>query len=156
MSEHEKESIVQKQQQTKPKIEEMIPEYLDGEAQQSMLKFLEICKANGVKTPWSATNRWVLKMNKQTIGMIYIGVKPCADVKKGIQKNVWYTCIYSAPNLILSGLNKEGISGKEKEDITHVVHRNLAKCANDKKRCAPLKNTTILGKEFYESDNLYN
>jgi hypothetical protein len=154
MFEHENESIVQRQARTKPKIEEMITEYLDGEAEQSMLKFLEICKANGIKNPWSATNIWYLKLNKQTIGMIYIGRKPCADVKKGIQKNVWYTCVYSAPNIIHEGLNKAGISEQEKEDITYVIHRNLAKCVNDKKRCAPLKALTILGKEFTESDNL--
>jgi hypothetical protein len=87
--------------------------------------------------------------------MIYIGRKPCSDVKKkGIQKNVWYTCVYSAPNVIHEGLNKAGINEQEKEDITYVIHRNLAKCVNDKKRCAPLKDITILGKEFNESDNL--
>jgi hypothetical protein len=64
--------------------------------------------------------------------MIYIGVKPCADIKKGIQKNVWYTCFYSASNLILREVNKEGISEEEKVDITHVIYRNLKTCANDK------------------------
>ena len=147
-------SIVQIQAKAKPKIEEIINEYLDGEPKQSILKYLDICKANGVKTPWSATNRWVLKLNKQTIGMIYIGVNPCGDVKKGIQKNVWYTCVYNAPGLLYEELNKGGISDKEKEDLTHIIHNNLAKCANHKKRCVPLKNITIFGKEFNESDNL--
>lgn len=154
MSEYIEQSIVQKQRQVKPKIEESIPVYLDGESKQSMLKFLEICKINGVKTPWSATNRWVLKLNKQTIGMIYMGIKPCSDIKKGIQKNTWYTCVNSASNIIFKELNKEAISEKERDDITHVIHRNLAKCANDKKNCTPIKNITILGKEYNESNNL--
>jgi len=139
-------SIVQIQAKAKPKIEEIICGYLDGEAKQSILKYLDICKANGVKTPWSATNRWVLKLKKQTIGMIYIGVHPCGDVNKGIRKNVWYTCVYNAPGLIHKQLKKE--------DLTHIIHNNLAKCAYHKKRCAPLKNITILGKEFVASDNL--
>lgn len=154
MSEQKIETIVQIQAKTKPKIEEMIPQYLEGEAKQSMINFLEICKANGVKTKWSATNRWSLRLDKQGIGMIYMGVKPCGDAKKGIQKNAWYTYINSASELIHRELDKEGISEKEKENITHVVHRNLKTCANDKKRCAPLKNITILGKEFNETDNL--
>jgi len=149
-----KETIVQIQAKAKPKIEEMIAEYLDGESRQSIFNFLEICKANGVKTPWSATNRWVLKLNKNTIGMIYIGIKPCGDIKKGVQQNVWYTVVYGAPNLIHEELSKEGLSDKEKEDIAHVIHGNLARCAYHKKACSPLKPVTILGKEFTESDDL--
>ena len=154
MLEQNRETIVQIQAKTKPKIEEMIPEYLDGESKESMLKFLELCKVNGIKTPWSGTNRWALKLNKQTIGMIFIGKIPCQPGGEGFSKNVWYTCVYAAEKLIRRESAKEGLSGSEKADITHVIHRNLAKSVSNKKRCVPLKNITILGREFNESDNL--
>ena len=154
MSEQKKETIVQVQAKTKPKIEDMIPEYLDGEAKQSMLKFLEVCKTHGVKTKWSATNRWKLVLNGENIGMIYMATKPCYDVNQGFLKNEWYTFTNNSSNLIFGALNKEGISEKEKEDIVYVIHRNLKTCANTKKRCVPLKSITIFGKEYNESDNL--
>jgi len=150
----QKETIVQIQAKRKPKIEEIISECLDGKAKKSILKFLDICKSNGIKTPWSATNRWVLKLNKQTIGMIYIGVKPCADVKKGLEKNTWYSFINSASRFLHNELKRDDIDVSEKEDIMYVIHRNLSKCAGDKKRCSPIKSIAIFGKEFDESDNL--
>jgi hypothetical protein len=152
--EHKEESIVQKQKQAKPKVEEMISEYLDGESKESILKLLELCKINGIKIPWTGTNRWALKLNKQTIGMIFIGKIPCKPGGEDLKKKVWFTCVYAAEILLRSESVKEEISESDKIDITHVIHRNLAKCASSKKRCAPIKNITILGKDFDESDNL--
>ena len=51
MNDQSQANIVVEQQKAKSKIEEIISEYLGGEAKQSITKLLEMCKASGIKTP---------------------------------------------------------------------------------------------------------
>jgi hypothetical protein len=128
-------SIVQEQAKTKPKIEDIIPEYLDGKSRQSLMELLEFCRANGIKYPWSATNRWKLSLKGKTIGMIYIGKEPCQPLES-FAKNVWHTTVY---------LDMEVA---EKENLTKVIHRNVRPCARGPKTCRTFDTVTIFGKEF--------
>lgn len=90
MFEQKKENLVQKQKQAKPKIEEIIPEYFDGESNQTIVGFLEFCRVNEIKCKWSATNRWKLVFKSEGIGMIYIGKSPCLPGADNFEKNLWY------------------------------------------------------------------
>jgi len=117
---------VQIQAKTKPKIEEIIPEYLDGENEQVLIEFLKFCK-----TKWSATNRWKLKLlNGIDAGMIYIGKSPCVPGGENFEKNVWYIHANMAEDYI-------------KEDI---VSKNILPCQKKDKACR--ETVTILGKEY--------
>ena len=131
---NKKETIIQVQAKTKPKIEEIIPEYLEGGAKQSLYELLEFCRTNLVKYPWSATNIWKLQLKGKTIGMIYIGKFPCQ--KADITKKIWYIHIPMFEEIII------------KEHLTEVIHRNVLPCVHGQKSCGPGKTTTILGKEF--------
>ena len=135
MSEEKKESIIKEQARTKPKIEEIIPEYLNGESRQSLVDLLEFCRANGIKYSWSATNIWKLQLKGKTIGMIYVGKYPCQrDI---ITKNWWCTHIPVFEEVII------------KENLTEVIHRNVLPCAHGNKSCGSGKTETIFGKEFH-------
>ena len=59
---------------------------------ENMLKIvlLEYCKLNGIKTPWSGTNRWQLKLKGKGMGGIFIGNPPFLPGGKNIKKNLWY------------------------------------------------------------------
>ena len=135
MSETKKESIIQAQAKTKPKIEEIILEYLDGEPKQSLLELLEFCRANGIKYLWSATNIWKLQLKGKTAGMIYIGKGPCQ--KDNITKNWWCTHIPVVEEVII------------KENLTEVIHKNVFLCVHGQKSCGSGKTATIFGKEFH-------
>jgi len=129
-------NLVQVQAKSRPKIEEIIPQYLDGDSKKSITELLEYCKANKITTPWSATNRWKIKRKGELIGMIYIGKCPCMPGGEGFEKNVWY--------IHISNMNEAA----EKENMVEVVHRNITPCALERKVCDKPNTTTILGKEF--------
>ena len=137
MSEQKKETIVQIQARTKPKIEEIIPEYLDGESKQSLIDLLEFCYANGIKIKWAATNRWGFVFKSVGIGMIYIGKSPCMPKTPNggvFEKNKWYTAVHLETEVV------------EKENLAEVIYRNVLPCVRGPKACCDT--VTILGKEF--------
>lgn len=136
MSEQQKETLVQLQVKTKPKIEEIIPEYLDGEVKQSLIELLEFCGVNGIKYPWSATNRWKLKLKGETIGMIYIGKNPCLPGGENFEKNIWYTAIYMKEKFV------------REKNLTEVIYKNVLPCVRGEKTCKKSDTVTIFGKEF--------
>jgi hypothetical protein len=138
MSEIIKESIVQVQAKSKPKIGEIIPEYLEGKVKQSLEELLEFCRINGIKYPWSATNIWKLQLKVKTVGMIYVGKYPCQG--KNVTKGSWYAHINTEP------LVDEFII---KENLTEVIHRNVIPCVHGVKSCGAGKTMTIFGKEFH-------
>ena len=129
------ETIIQEQARLKPKIEEIIPEYLEVESRQSLEELLDFCRANGIKCTWSATNIWKLSLKSKTAGMIYIGKFPCQ--KADIAKNWWCMHIPMFEEVILN------------ENLTEVIHRNVLPCAHGQKSCGPGKTMTIFGKEFH-------
>ena len=137
MSDFKKETIIQEQARIKPKIEEIIPEHLDGEVKQSLYELLEFCRTNRIRYPWSATNIWKLQLKGKTIGMIYIGKYPCQ--RGNITKNFWYTHINIEP------IFNEFII---KENLTEIIHKNVIPCAHGQKSCNPGK-SVIFGKEFH-------
>ena len=134
MSEQTKESIVQQQAKARPKIEDIIPQYFDGEAKQSLTEFLEYCRANKITTPWSATNRWKIKLKSEGIGMIYIGKSPCLAGGENFEKNTWYIHV-----------NMES-EYAEKENLSELIHRNILPCQRGRKNCNDTMR--ILGKEI--------
>ena len=131
----QKENIIAAQARMKPKIEEIIPEYLVGEEKRALLDFLGFCSASGIKCAWSAAN--ILKLShktKKTVGMIYIGKYPCG--KANITKGWWCTHIPVFDEVVLS------------EGMTGIIHRNVLPCGHGIKSCGGGKTVTIYGKEF--------
>ena len=141
MSALTKEPIVQEQAKTKPKIEVIIAEYLDGESRQSLTDLMGYCKANGIKNSWSGTNRWQLKLNETNIGTIYIGHMPRQTGGKDLKKNIWYISF----NMLDERFVEDVI---EKDNLTDIIHKNVIRCIGCRKNCAPHYPVTILEKEF--------
>ena len=127
---------MQEQARLKPKIEEMIPEYLDGEIRQSLFGFLEFCFANGIKIKWSATNRWKLAYKSTLVGMIYLAKCPCMPGGNKFEKNTWYIHVNMEEEVI------------RKENFTELIYKNVLPCVLDQKRCDKPYTVTVLGKEF--------
>ena len=136
MPEEKKETLIQIQARTKPKIEEIIPEYLEGEVKQSLYELLDFCCINKIRYSWSATNIWKFQLKGKTIGMVYIGKYPCQ--KANITKNIWYT------HINMDSLFYDFIV---KENLTEVIHKNVLPCAHGS-NCNPGK-SIIFGKEFH-------
>ena len=135
MSEQKNETIVQMQAKIKPKIEDIVLEYLDGKVKQSLVEFLEFCHANEIKIKWSATNRWKLDYKKNGIGMLYIGKNPCRPGGEGFEKDLWYIAVHMGETFI------------KENNLTEVIHNNLFQYVK-KNTCYKTDALTILGKEF--------
>ena len=52
--------IYQQQKMTKPQIEVVINEYLDGDEQTAALDFVAWLRTNGLPLKWSGLNAWTL------------------------------------------------------------------------------------------------
>jgi len=58
MSDQKPASLYQQQKATKPLIESVIPEYLDGDTRELALDFVAHMRANKMKPTWTLTNQW--------------------------------------------------------------------------------------------------
>ena len=141
MSEQQKNSIVKEQQKTKPKIDEIIPIYLDGESKQSLIELLEFCRVNEIKAKWSATNRWKFVYKKSGVGMIYIGARPCLPNGRDYKKNQWFITVNIAEDFVI------------RENLTEVIHKNVLLCVRGQKNCLKREISTVLGKEYINACN---
>jgi len=134
------ETLVQEQARTKPKVEDIIPLYLDGESRKSLVGFMEFCLSENIRCKWSATNRWKIVYKGESLGMLYIGSSPCMGAGKHYDKNIWYTHINSFPYL--------GEQVIDSEKLAEVIYRNVLPCQRGSKSCSKSDTVIIYGKAF--------
>lgn len=129
-------NILQKQKMSKPKIEDVIPDYLDGDMSKAALDFVAYLRANKMSPTWANANAW--KASYKGKGICYVRLE-----KEGFwdRKGLWViTPLIDHYDEIEDVIMHEGLQT--------IIWDNLYYC----KQCHPapcnIRDMTILGKEF--------
>jgi len=158
MSEQKNVSLYQQQKAIKPLIEDVIPEYLDGNMRKSAMDFIAHMRANKMKPAWCLTNQWIAACKTRTICRItlnpwnpfekrtkwvvtayleHINNYEQTIIDENLQRAVWDHVVYCVQ--------------KPVESLPPVESRNYGVGMHvpcNRWNCAPGKNMTICGKEL--------
>ena len=142
MSEKNEITLLHVQRKLKPKIEDVIPEYLDGDMEKNAIDFITYMQENKMVLRWAGVhNAW--KANYKS--------KPICYVRLADGNNpAWLSSAKNAKLTItpyLNNINKyqERIINEDWQDS---IWDNLYYCKVCGNGCAPGKDKIILGKEF--------
>jgi len=134
MSEQNKLSF-QEQKKLKLKIEDVVPEYLDGEMKHSALDFIAYMRANKMQPAWQSTNTWMAKHKGQNVCAIRLSEGSWCVVPRISRWNK----LISSYNIYEKEISEEGLK--------NIVLANInicRSCAN----CGPGWRMTFFGKEY--------
>ena len=125
------------QREVKPKVEDVLPYFLDGDMLEYALGFVAFLRANRMSPGWAGVhNAWRATNKKRPICYIRLGrewVRDTENVK-------WVVVLY------LDNMN--GYTDKINDDWQKIIWDDLHYCRNCAYGCFPGKTKTILGKEF--------
>ena len=124
------ESLLQKQKKIKPKIEDVIPKYLDGDLKESALAFIAYLRANKMSPAWAGfKNAWKAANKGRTICYIKLGAGSGAS---NIKNNKWVV----APFLE----NRKEYEDKIiEEGLQNLLWENVFYCVQKPKESVPLE-----------------
>ena len=134
MSEQKKLSF-EEQKKLKLKIEDVIPEFLDGEMKQSALDFIAYMRATKMQPTWQSTNSWKANYKRQNVCVIRLSEKSWCVVPRISRWNK----LIDSYNLYEKEITEEGIK--------NIVLANInicRSCAN----CGPGWEMTFFGKKY--------
>ena len=149
-------SLAQQQRITKPLIEDVIPEYLDGDMKKNALNFIAYLRANRMKPLWHGLNTW--KANDKGTGLYSIMLcegdgegwgyygRPRPKILPSWVVSPWLVHMCEYEESILS----EGLQNLIWDNVFYCVHSpgQSGKGCSSNKGCAGGHDVTILGKEF--------
>jgi len=149
MSEQNKKSLYQQQKATKPLIEDLIPNFLDGEMKENALDFVAHLRANKMKPMWCLTNQWNANYKGKTICKIHLrkGDGGWSNVGRR-DKDYWIIQLYR------SHMNEYEKTIMD-EDLQDIIWNNIVYCRKCKPKgegkrgeCSQGTNIKLLGKEI--------
>jgi len=147
MSEFNVHDIMKKQKMVKPKIEDVIPEYLDGDTRKIALDFIAHIRENKMQPTWGSSNWWAASYRGKAICHIRLPRNQKDNhfdqtrLPEGDRsKNFWVV------SLVLDHIN-EYESLIMNEGLQNLIWDNLYYC-NKCNPCAPGISKTILGREI--------
>lgn len=138
----------QEQKKTKPKIEDVIGDLLEGDRLKNALDFIAYLRGNEMTLRWSAQNCWSIFYKSKGFCTIRIRGKNQSGMSYGLEPGSWHFGRNWYPDFYLpedlSGEFKDSVSyGKFKEFIwSNVTPCKKCMC------CAPGRNEIHLGKKF--------
>jgi len=127
-------TLYQQQKTTKPKIEDVIPYYINGDMKKTALDFVKYLRVNKMSPSWNGANQWGTVSQGKNICYISLGNKS------------WRKSDYWIINLHLTHIKNYEISIMN-EGLEKIVWDNIRYCGHCS-GCAPGKNIPISGKEF--------
>ena len=131
-------TLLHVQRTIKPKVEDVLPYYLDGKTLQSALDFVTFLRAEKMNPGWAGVhNAWRANNKSKPICYIRLGrewIRDTANVK-------WVIVLY---------LNhmEDYAADIYDENWQNIIWDDLHYCRNCAHGCFPGKTKTILGKEF--------
>lgn len=137
MSEQSNITRLEVQRKIKPMIEEVIPEYLDGDIKKTALDFILHLRENKMKPAWAIHNGWKSIYKGKPIYYIRLG-KEWVNNSKNVK---WVV----TPYLNHIKTYEEAIIN---EGWQNLVWDNLHYCRSCNNGCAPGASMTVLGKEL--------
>jgi len=142
MSEKKRNSLFKEQKATKPKVEEIIPEWLDGDMKKNALDFSTWLRANKMSPLWSSANSWKANYKGRGICSIKILHSDRADDKN--RKYSWFIAVY------YSDREKYDAFVERKGLLTH-FRENIWYCnctlGGLPQNCGSMRDVIVLGKE---------
>ena len=128
--------LQQEQKITKPKIEEVIGDFLDGDALRNALDFVNYLRDNNMNLRWSATSTWTIKHKSKRVCLIRLhGSAWQYDVDAGS----WHIECFNLLS-ILDGFDSC-------EALKEILWANVKHCTNCCS-CGPGWNKEIMGRQF--------
>ncbi len=124
------ESLYKKQKAIRPKLEDVLNQYLDGEIRQNALNFVAWLRANKMPPQWGSANSWSVSYKK--IRVCYIK----------LENESWYIC----PSQYRNG-NEYFNDFISNNNLKELVWASLKPCQNCLS-CSPGINLTVSGREF--------
>ena len=128
MSEQSKVSLYQEQKKIRPKIEDVIQDYLDNNKLKSALDFIFFLKSNKMPPQWASADSWSVSYKNKRVCYIKLGNGSWRIVHSGDYDSGYENCMFS-------------------EGLKEYIWNNVCFCRNCA-GCAPGIHATILGKEF--------
>ena len=116
----------------RPKIEDVIGDFLNGEALKNALDFVSYLRENKMSPQWSAANSWKVSYKAHNVLFIRFGSE---SQYYGMEKGSWYIYAYIGQ-----------YEGSLPDDFKEIVWSNIKYC----NRCSHCKGERmmIFGKEF--------
>jgi len=152
MAKQTKLSPRQRQQAIKPLIEDVIPEYLDGDMRTSAMDFVAHLRANKMPPRWHGLHTWMANYRGKGICSIVLRVGRGYYGRLGDLPS-WLitpclTHVHEYETLLMNGELRNLLW----DNVFYCVHSGRSDSSgegcNPNKRCAGGRNFTILGKEF--------
>lgn len=157
MTDRGKESLSRSQMQAKPRIEDVIPDYLGGEKRQAALDFVQFLRANKMSPSWVSANTW--KAGYRGKGICGVGIR----TPEGGNNRGYYGRPGGEPSFVIfpalphmdeykAQIMEEGLQDIIWNNAFYCVcsakNRSLGKGCNPNKPCAGGKTITVLGREI--------
>lgn len=133
---------IEAQKNTKPDIEDVIGDFLEGDALQSAMDFVAFLRANNMKPRWSSANNWRVTGKKS---------KPICSICLGGAKGAWMRYLNPGDWSILSleGMGRQYLdvfaACDEMKAFVWAGVKPCTRCCS----CGP-RSRTYIGKDFDE------
>jgi len=143
--------ILQKQRSLKPDMENVIPEYLEGDTKKSSLDFIAHLRENKMKPVWTVANGWKSMCKGKPIYCTRLpsrengGEDWCFRTKKPSDMTEWVHSWVIYPYLNHINEYEDIIIDKGWQDL---IWDNMCYCQTCSNGCAPGVTKTIVGKEL--------
>ena len=136
MTTEERKALTQEQKTTKPKIDDVIENYLSGEPLKNLQDFIAYLREIKLSPRWASTNAWASKHKSQLVSTIRLQGSSALELKE----NEW----------VVHMLEKFGHNYLDEfiscEKFKEVVWNNIKPC-NRCSSCGP-RNKEYMGKKF--------
>ena len=142
MSENKNNPLILEQKNTKPNIEDVVGNFLEGDALRNVMDFVAFLRDNNMNPRWSSANSWRVTGKKS---------KEICSIQLGGAKGAWMSYLKSGDWVIggLEGLERkyldEFISCDEMKEFVWANIKPCSRCCSCGPRC-----WTYAGKKFDE------
>ncbi|MCL2286213.1 MAG: hypothetical protein FWC32_07595, partial [Firmicutes bacterium] len=124
------------QQKIKPKIEDIIVEFLEGDRQQNALEFVAYLRTNKLNPCYASYNAWWVNYKGKRLISLRVGCKE--SVRYGLSTGSWHIGHW------LQGFN---FPDNIDDELKQFIWENTLPCIHCQ-NCAPGHSGSILGKHF--------
>ena len=128
MRDHEHDSFIEKQKESKPKIEDIVSVYLEGHSQRNAERFIAYLRGNKMAPRWMSTNSWKFCYKGKNVGFVRL------------KNGSWFISPFGRPETYDECIRRE--------NLCELVWSSLKPCEHCLP-CAPGKELTLGGKHFH-------
>jgi len=140
-------SLSKEQLKTKPKVEDVMNEILDGDILKNALDFVAYLRENKMNPKWTATNAWWVDYKGKRLVSIRVGPKEPGPWGYGLESRSWHIGHWLQGFALSHDLSKEFEDSIAYDKFKEFVWNNMQPCKKCMS-CAPGHSGTYFGKKF--------